>query len=271
MTDLIVIPARYGSKRLPGKPLLKIAGHSLLARVVAVARRAQQAFDDVDIVVATDDPRIAAHADEIGCDVVMTDSAISSGSGRALAAARARPTPPRAIINLQGDAPFIPADVVRQLIEAVRVSEGGVVTPVVPLDWDDLDVLRAHKQSAPFSGTTCVRGPDGRAHWFSKNILPAIRDEEKLRAAGPASPVLRHLGLYAYRYAALEQFEAAEPSLYETLEGLEQLRFFALGIPVHTVEIARPRISMSGIDTAEDITLAERMIAEFGDPMEVAL
>ncbi|MBT2243651.1 3-deoxy-manno-octulosonate cytidylyltransferase [Sphingobium sp. BHU LFT2] len=267
MADLIVIPARYGSTRLPGKPLLEIAGHSLLSRVIHVARTAQHSFDNVEIIVATDDDRIREHAVSLGCEAVMTDSSISSGSGRALAAANSCAVRPEVVVNLQGDAPFIPASVVKQMLETSRATEG-VVTPVSVLSWDQLDILREHKKAAPFSGTTCVRAPDGRAHWFSKSILPAIRGEEALRASESMSPVLRHLGLYAYRHAALTAFEAAPPSLYEELEGLEQLRFFALGIPVTTVEIAPPRISMSGIDTVEDITLAEQMIATFGDPMD---
>lgn len=270
MAGLIVIPARYGSTRLPGKPLLEIAGRSLLSRVIHVARMAQRTFDNVDIVVATDDDRIRTHAESLGCEAVMTDSAISSGSGRALAAADSRTVRPDVIVNLQGDAPFIPAAVVRQMLEASRTTQG-VVTPVSVLSWEQLDMLREHKKAAPFSGTTCVRGPDGRAHWFSKSILPAMRGEDVLRARGGPSPVLRHLGLYAYRYAALAAFEAAPVSFYEELEGLEQLRFFALDIPVTTVEIAPPSISMSGIDTTEDIALAERLIAQWGDPMDEAM
>jgi 3-deoxy-manno-octulosonate cytidylyltransferase (CMP-KDO synthetase) len=266
MTDLIVIPARYGSKRFPGKPLMEIAGRSLVSRVVDVARQAARKLHDVDVVVATDDQRIVDHVVSLGCDAVMTASEISSGTGRALAAAKSRATAPGHVVNLQGDAPFAPVEVVCQMMEAARAGGDIVVTPVTPLGWDDLDILREHKKSAPFSGTTCIRGPGDRALWFSKSILPAIRDEAKLRASMERSPVLRHIGLYAYSLSALERFEAAPESLYETVEGLEQLRFFALGIPVQTVETQPPRISMSGIDTPQDAALAEQMIAKFGDP-----
>lgn len=266
MTDLIVIPARYGSKRFPGKPLMEIAGHSLVSRVLDVARQAAARMKNVDVVVATDDQRIVDHVEALGSEAVMTASEISSGTGRALAAARTRAIAPGQVVNLQGDAPFVPVEVVCQMLDAARASGDAMVTPVVSLGWDDLDALREHKKAAPFSGTTCVRGPGDRALWFSKSILPAIRDEQKLRATMAKSPVLRHIGLYAYSLSALERFEAAPESLYETLEGLEQLRFFELGIPVQTIEIAPPRISMSGIDTPEDAGLAERMIAKFGDP-----
>lgn len=271
MTDLIVIPARYGSKRFPGKPLMEIAGRSLVSRVIDVARQAAARLHDVDVVVATDDERIVEHVEALGAQAVMTSSDISSGTGRALAAARSRSSAPGHVVNLQGDAPFVPVEVVCQMMEAARAGGDVVVTPVVPLSWDDLDVLREHKKAAPFSGTTCIRGPGDRALWFSKSILPAIRDEAKYRATMAVSPVLRHIGLYAYSLNALERFEAAPESLYETLEGLEQLRFFALEIPVQTVEIAPPRISMSGIDTPEDAALAEQMIARLGDPYVGAL
>ncbi|TKV41699.1 3-deoxy-manno-octulosonate cytidylyltransferase [Sphingobium sp. MP9-4] len=266
MTDLIVIPARYGSKRFPGKPLMDIAGHSLVARVIDVAMQAAAQLNDVDVVVATDDDRIAAHVEALGVPAVMTASDISSGTGRALAAAQSCATPPGHVVNLQGDAPFVPVDVVSQLMQVAREAGEAVVTPVTQLDWDDLDALRQHKVAAPFSGTTCVRDADGRALWFSKSIIPAIRDEGKYRETAHFSPVFRHIGLYAYSLRALELFEDAPEAKYEKLEGLEQLRFFELGIPVQTVKIDRPRISMSGIDTPEDAVLAEQMIARFGDP-----
>ena len=179
--DLIVIPARFGSKRLPGKPLIEIAGYTLLERVVRVARKATDIASQCDVVVATDDPRIAAHAQTLACEVAMTAPEISSGSGRACAAARLRRVRPAIVVNLQGDAPFLPAAMVAALIAAARESNAACVTPVVRLDWSALDAMRAHKSCSPFSGTTCVRGTDGRALWFSKTILPAIRDEEALR------------------------------------------------------------------------------------------
>jgi 3-deoxy-manno-octulosonate cytidylyltransferase (CMP-KDO synthetase) len=141
-----------------------------------------------------------------------------------------------------------------------------VATPVVRLSWTALDALRAHKQASPFSGTTCVRASDGRALWFSKAVIPTIRNETGLRQEQALSPVFRHLGLYAYRYAALAAFEATVPSPYEVLEGLEQLRFLEAGVEVLTVETAPPRHAMSGIDTRDDVALAERLIADHGEP-----
>lgn len=266
MRDLIVIPARFGSTRLPGKPLLSIAGRTLLDRVGAIAREAARLAGNIDIVIATDDARIADHAAALGLESALTSPAIASGSGRACAAARMRPTLPGIVVNLQGDAPFIPADGVAALIAAARSSGSAATTPVVRLDWDALDKMRAHKQTTPFSGTTCVRRADGMALWFSKAILPAIRGEAALREAGPLSPVYRHLGLYAYRLDALEAFEQTPPTPYEQAEGLEQLRFLETGRDIMTIEIPAPRYAISGIDTQADVELAERLIRELGDP-----
>lgn len=267
-TALIVVPARYASQRLPGKPLINISGRTLLERTVDVARRAAACSLATEVVVATDDDRIAAHATAIGARVVLTDAAIASGTGRALAAAELTDARPDIVANLQGDAPFTPARAVADLIAALR-AEGNrcdMATPVVRLDWQALDALRAAKAVTPFSGTTCVVAPDGRALWFSKSVLPAMRDEAALRAAGAPCPVLRHVGLYAYRYPAIALFETLGISHYEALEGLEQLRMLEAGLVVRAVEITTPRLSMSGIDSPEDVTRAEALIAAHGDP-----
>ncbi|SEN64452.1 3-deoxy-manno-octulosonate cytidylyltransferase (CMP-KDO synthetase) [Sphingomonas gellani] len=266
MSDLLVIPARFGSTRLPGKPLVRIAGHTLLARVVRVAQCAAALAGDCDVVVATDDHRIARHAEGLGCEVAMTAAEIGSGSGRACAVAIGRDPRPGIVVNLQGDAPFVPPAMVAALIATARHSSAACVTPVIRLDWSALDAMRAHKARSPFSGTTCVRDAEGRALWFSKTILPAIREEATLRMAGPLSPVFRHLGLYAYRLDALERFEATPPTTHERLEGLEQLRFLEMGLFIQTVAVEPPTHAMSGIDTAEDVALAEQLIARFGDP-----
>ena len=266
--DLLVIPARWASTRLPGKPLVEIAGRALIDRVVDVARRAAALAERLDVLVATDDERIADRARALGCEVAMTDPAIGSGSARAHAAASGRaPAPaPAIVVNLQGDAPFVAPATIAALIGALRESPREVATPVARLGWDALDRLREHKRDAPFSGTTCTRLPDGRALWFSKAIIPAIRDEAGLRARAAMSPVHRHLGVYAYRLHALARFEATAPTPYEQLEGLEQLRFLESGVDILTVLVEAPRHDMGGIDTPEDVALAERLIARLGDP-----
>ena len=267
MTCLIVIPARWGSSRFPGKPLAVIAGKTLLARVIDLARRATQEQADTEIVVATDDPRIEALATAEHCRVILTEHTLTSGSARALAAARRCSPAPTAVVNLQGDAPFIPPAALGSIIAALA---GGamVVTPVVRLSWEALDVLRDHKQTAPFSGTTCIVAEDSTARWFSKAIIPAIRDEAAARHSEPLSPIFRHLGLYGYSLDALQRFDAAPPGWYETLEGLEQLRLVELGIPIDTVQVEAGPFAIGGIDTPADLILAERAIAEHGDPYQ---
>jgi len=265
MRTLIVIPARYGSTRLPGKPLHKIKGRTMLQRVVNVAAQAAKS-GEVERVVATDHALIVEYCTGIGENCVMTSPDLRSGTDRALAAMDILKMAADFIINLQGDAPFTDPSHLRDLIEAARTGADDVYTPVVRLNWDELDELRKHKKTTPFSGTTCAVGPDGYVYWFSKQIIPAIRDESRLRQETPMSPVFRHIGIYGYRPQALRKFSNCGRGHYEQLEGLEQLRLLENGMTVHAVEVKPARISMSGIDSKEDVELAEQLIGKHGDP-----
>jgi len=266
MSDLIVIPARYGSTRLPGKPLIKIAGRMLVERVAAVAMAAARTLEGVEVAVATDDERIVAAVRALGLTAVMTDETIASGSDRARAAAKALGGAPGLVVNLQGDAPFAAPEHIVAIVAAAQAGGADITTPVVALTWEQLDRLRADKVNAPTSGTTCVRGADGRALWFSKRVLPFMRDEAGLRAASPLSPVLLHIGVYCFRRNALEAFSSTPASAYERLEGLEQLRALEAGLTIEAVLVEGTPFTSSGIDTAEDVCLAERAIASNGDP-----
>jgi 3-deoxy-manno-octulosonate cytidylyltransferase (CMP-KDO synthetase) len=260
---VVVIPARYASQRFPGKPLHLINGVSMLARTVRAAQLAGQATG-ASVLVATDDDRIAAHAKEIGVASVMTDPDLPSGTDRCRAAAELAAPDADFIVNLQGDAPFTPPEHVAALID--NATKGDVVTPVIQLSWVALDALRENKKTTPFSGTTCIRGPDGRALWFSKNILPAMRKETQLRAASDLSPVLQHVGLYGYSRTALDRISQLKQSRYEELEGLEQLRFLENGLGVYAVPVAPSQLPSAGIDTPEDAQRATRVLQERGDP-----
>lgn len=266
MSELIVIPARYGSTRLTGKPLHPIAGRLLIERVAGIAMMAARELGDADVLVATDDTRILDTANGLGLHAVMTAEEITSGSGRALAAMQATGKAYDLVVNLQGDAPFTAPGHIVEIVRAARGNGADVTTPVVQLDWARLDAMRVHKLATPASGTTCIRAPDGRALWFSKAVLPFMRKEADLKEKLPLSPVLQHIGLYCYRPAALEAFEAAEPSHYEVLEGLEQLRLLELGMDVRAVLVEPARITMSGVDSASDVERAERLIELHGDP-----
>lgn len=265
MRIAIAIPARYGSTRFPGKPLAEIGGKSMLSRVVDLARDvahdAKERGVDISYFVTTEDARIADHADEIGAPCVVTGDC-ETGSDRVLAALKVREKNgepmPDFVLNLQGDAPFTPKSVVEGIIQTFeKTSEAEVVTPVHPLRWDDLDRLRTAKETTPFSGTTAIIGADQKALWFSKNIIPAIRKEESLRAASDTSPVHQHIGLYGFRVDILERFCALPMGVYETLEGLEQLRLLENGISITAVPVDIDKGDIqSGVDTPEDLARA---------------
>jgi len=263
MKIAIIIPARYGSTRFPGKPLAKIGGQSMLARVVDLARKAAGDNPDISVSVTTEDARIADHAKEIGVNCILTGEC-ETGSDRVLEAAqkmaKENGVHPDFILNIQGDAPFTPLPVVQKMLAGFRDGTQ-VITPVHRLGWDDLDRLRANKKTTPFSGTTAIIGADHQALWFSKNIIPAMRKEDELRQSDKLSPVHQHIGLYGYSFAALEKFCALPPGPYEQLEGLEQLRFLENGINITAIPVdIDSGILLSGIDTPEDLARAEEMI-----------
>jgi 3-deoxy-manno-octulosonate cytidylyltransferase (CMP-KDO synthetase) len=267
MNIAIVIPARYASTRLPGKPLAMIAGQSMLQRVVRIAQAAAEGLANVSIVVATDDNRIAAHCDELGVPFAMTPVTAPSGTDRVAEAVRQMSTKPDFILNLQGDAPLTPPDFLRALMNSFIAAPCDVVTPVTQLTWEQLDKFRLGKQTTPFSGTTAVFDEStGRAFWFSKMIIPAIRKEQDLRTQGSLSPVFRHIGLYGYSLPMLEKYITLPESHFENLEGLEQLRLIENGYTLRCVPVDfKGRANMSGIDSPEDITRAESLIAQHGE------
>lgn len=265
MKSLVVIPARYGSIRLPAKPLAQIAGITMLARMIEIAKKAA-AIASLDFIVATDHQEIATHAQSLGARAIITDPKIPSGSDRCFAAAKLYGASVDLVINLQGDAPFTPPAHIASLVTTASLTRADIYTLGIQLSWDELDLLRTQKKTAPFSGTTCVRDEGGRAIWFSKKIIPAIRNENELRAGVVMSPVIRHIGVYGYRYDALSRYVTLAPSPYEKLEGLEQLRAIEAGMHIHLSLTQRPRLSMSGIDSPEDIVRAEKMLESSDDP-----
>ena len=183
MRAVVIIPARYGSTRLPGKPLTLIAGQTMLSRVYGIARAAARNCEGVDVVVATDDARIGVHCEEIGAPWVMTPSTCPSGTDRVLAALVQLKRAYELIINLQGDAPLIPPDFVLALLKAFEIDSAiEVATPAVRLSWVELDGLRAQKRDSPFSGTCVVVDTQAmRAGFPSRSSRPS---EMKRRCAG---------------------------------------------------------------------------------------
>lgn len=265
---LIVIPARYASTRLPGKPLVKIAGVEMIRRVADIAASICRHNENCSYVVATDDTRITDFCAARGIPAVMTAETCRSGTERCWDAVAQQSVAPDFIINLQGDNPLCPPWVIQQLIDAWKASPADVFTPCIHLDWDEYDRLVESKKTTPYSGTTVLVDKDGYALAFSKSCIPAIRKPEKARASLPKSPVRRHVGLYAYTHSALKGYFELPESEYEMscVEGLEQMRFLYNGLRVKMVEVDyRGRKTTSGVDSPEDIARVEAILAEYGE------
>lgn len=263
MKIAVIIPARYASTRFPGKPLTMIGGMSMLERVYNLAQTAIAGMGDAEILIATEDQRIVDHATSFNAPCVLTPADCPTGSDRVLAALAQMNTRPDFVINLQGDAPFTPPAMVRSVIETWQKDPSlSVVTPVVRLRWLELDNLRDNKKTTPFSGTTCVTDPSGKALWFSKVIIPGIRKEDR---SSEFSPVLQHIGLYGFRTDVLERFVTLPEGHYEKLEGLEQLRLLENGIPVQTITVdVAVGMAQAGIDSPEDVHRAETLLERHG-------
>lgn len=259
MKTAIIIPARYGSTRFPGKPLTMIAGETMLSRVVTIAHEAAEKMDNITIAVATEDKRILNHTEELGVQAIMTSDDCATGSDRVLEALDAMGNDFDFVIGLQGDAPFTPIEAPLKMIEAVQNNPDiEVVTPVINLRWDELDKLKEQKKITPFSGTTAILNKYNQALWFSKNILPAIRKENREEEF---SPVHQHIGLYGYRVDVLRKFVSLPQGHYEQLEGLEQLRLLENGISIQTVKLeVEAGLAQAGIDSPEDVIRAEAML-----------
>ncbi len=266
----IAIPARYGSTRLEGKPLAVIAGKTMLQRVSEVAQKVAEPYDNIDIFITTEDKRIADHAAELGMACISTPASCRTGSDRVLSAIRQLDNWPDFIVNLQGDAPFTPPSVIRQMFDFFKENPTSqVITPVHKLSWNDLDRLRKTKLKTPFSGTTAIINKDNEALWFSKNIIPAIRKENELRQASPISPIYQHIGLYGFRSDILEKFCSLPQGNYEHLEGLEQLRMLENDIQISAVEIdISEGLIQSGIDSPQDLKRAEKHIKKYGEHLD---
>lgn len=269
MSDiLIVIPARYGSSRFPGKPLAKIAGVEMLKRVADIAKSVADKNSDCRYTVATDDGRIVDFCLAKNIPVALTSDSCQSGTERSWDVVEKLAQKPRFIINLQGDNPLCPPHVIQALIDNWRAVSADVFTPFIQLSWEEYDQLIVNKQSTPYSGTTVLVNNAGFAMAFSKATLPAIRNLAEARRQLEKSPVKRHVGLYGYTYSALHDYFTLTPSLCEQsyIEGLEQMRFLENGLKIKMVEVDyRGRKTTSGVDSPDDIARVESILAEFGE------
>lgn len=258
MDIAIVIPARYGSKRFPGKPMAPIRGVTLLHRVWLIARAVTGVSQ---VFVATDDDRVAEHARNFGAEVIMTSPECENGTVRVHQAMRSLAKPPDAVINFQGDAVLTPPWVLQGLVDAFQADPTAqLATPAVHLSWDELAELRKSKETTPFSGTVVVFDRSLNALYFSKTIIPSLRS-----VGGDKPPVYRHIGLYGYRMGTLDQLAALAPTPLEQAEGLEQLRALENGIPIRVVLTDYRGRTHWSVDSPEDATMVETLIARDGE------
>lgn len=247
---IVAIPARYGSTRLPAKPLRAIAG---VPMVVRVARRALQA-GAAQVVVAVDDARIADALTGQGVDICMTRADHASGSDRlAECAAHYRWPDAAIVVNLQGDEPFAPAEGIRAVAQALAEDDAPMATLATA-------ITSAHELFDP-NVVKLVRGANGRALYFSRAPLPWARDAfARDREQLPADvPFLRHIGIYAYRAGFLRRYTGLARTPLEQAESLEQLRVLEHG---HAIAVRlTPEPFPPGIDTQADIDRAEQWLA----------
>jgi len=236
----IIIPARYASQRFPGKPLAPLIGAS--GRAKPLIARAWQAASAVPgasgVWVATDDARIADVVTGFGGDVVPTSAACRNGTERCAEAAEWLAERGHAldiVVNVQGDAPLTPADAVADLVHALDADPAcGMATAALTCSPGTYAHLRSDAEAGRVGGTSVVANAAGHALYFSKRLIPFVPAGE----AEPHRHIRLHLGLYAYRRAALAAYVATPQSALERLEGLEQLRFLDAGVPVRVVGCA---------------------------------
>ena len=240
----IVIPARYNSSRFPGKPLALIADIPMVIRVYQQALKANAA----EVMIATDDDRIARVCESHGAACCMTSSDHATGTDRIAEVAHLRQWQAEDIVvNVQGDEPLIPVSTIKQVAENLhRVADASIATLSTPIvdteefeDPNNVKVVFDHR---------------GMAHYFSRAPIPFNRDGATLSP----NAAFRHLGLYAYRVGFLQRYSQMSECQYESLEKLEQLRALWHGEGIH-VDIAQELPGM-GVDTPEQLALVESIV-----------
>ena len=239
-----IIPARYASTRFPGKPLVTIAGKPLLVHVIERCREARSLSE---IIVATDDERIALLARDF-CRVEMTRADHPSGSDRiAEVAGRIQCG---IVVNIQGDEPLLDPAVINAVAEAARHSEiSTAATPLIdPAEYDNPNVVKVVVSAA------------GKALYFSRRAIPYLREAVHRSATEQlaAFPFLKHLGIYGYQRAALLRLVKLPVSALEKAECLEQLRALEAGM---SLAVVRVRSGSVGVDVPEDVPRVEKLLA----------
>ena len=264
MAALVVIPARYGSTRFPGKPLAMVCGKPMIQRVYEQAAKAARASA---VVVATDDDRIMAAVARFGGQAAMTSPSAGSGTDRVAEVARARSE--AIIVNVQGDEPLIQPDMIDQVIAYLEQHQA------VPMASLMTRLDRAEDLANP-NAVKVVTDRDGFALYFSRSPIPYVRtdhggsrlqDTSRMpQAAGNAQDAAgnlqlaayKHLGLYGYQRHFLLRFPHLDPTPLELAEQLEQLRALEHGYRIKLLETAHETI---GVDTPDDLKRVEPLLA----------
>lgn len=242
---IVVIPARFQSVRLPGKPLLDIAGLPMVLHVVERARASAASA----VYVATDDARIAEVCHQAGVQVCMTSANHSTGTDRIEEVTRQLGLARDAIVvNVQGDEPLIPPAVINQVAHNLALRPGaGICTLFAP-------VVSSEEFHNP-NAVKLVTDHSGKVLYFSRAAIPWPRDGQTVQSLALAK---RHIGLYAYRVHVLQQFVQWAPSPLETTEKLEQLRAMENGISIHA-ELCCAAIP-AGVDTQDDLDAVRQLL-----------
>ncbi len=243
---VVVIPARYASTRLPGKPLRLIAGEPMIRHVHRIATRSKAD----EVWIATDDERIEAEARGFGAQVCMTSPEHGSGTERLAEVCDIRGWPDElAVVNLQGDEPLMPPSLIDQCAGLLDAPDADMATLAselfAPEDYDNPNVAKV------------IVDRNDNALYFSRAAIPFSRDADTLRMAHGAA--LRHHGMYAYRRRVLAELVAAEPCAMEECEKLEQLRALWLGL---TLKVGRAAVRPGpGVDTEEDLEKVSALLS----------
>jgi 3-deoxy-manno-octulosonate cytidylyltransferase (CMP-KDO synthetase) len=244
MSYIVVIPARYASTRLPGKPLLDIGGKPMIQRVVEQAARCGAER----VVVATDDERIVDVVTGFGCEVVMTNASHPSGTDRLQEVAQKLGLDDAAVIvNVQGDEPLIPPSVIDQVANNLAEHREAGIATLCERIHDLATVMNPNAVKVVFDH-------QGMANYFSRAPIPWSREQfsSNLSQQLPAgAEYYRHIGIYAYRVGFLHSYVSWPPSMTEVTESLEQLRALANGVRIHVDEALET--PPAGVDTQEDL------------------
>ncbi|EID7697307.1 3-deoxy-manno-octulosonate cytidylyltransferase [Vibrio parahaemolyticus] len=249
MSFTVVIPARYSSSRLPGKPLADIGGKPM---VQWVYEQAMQAGAD-DVIIATDDERVSAAVEQFGGKVCMTSPNHESGTERLAEVVEKMAIPAdHIIVNVQGDEPLVPPVIIRQVADNLAASDAPMATLAVEIESED----EAFNPNA----VKVVADERGYAMYFSRATIPWDRDNFAKQDKAIVNLLMRHIGIYAYRAGFINTYVNWAPSALEQIECLEQLRVLWYGEKIH-VAVAK-EAPAAGVDTPEDLEAVRALVAK---------